>query len=360
MFEPGYRGILPWRGVDESQYAVRLERALLDPWHADTNNGFWPGPGAAEGGYFGYMEHAVGFLLSWTGWNAVWVSLLVSALLSPLAIPLVVALARYYTSSRAVALLASIIYYVCMGFLRRPFHPAWSAPLVVAALVSLHWWWRKPTYRSAVVAGVLLAGLVYTSYVWAWSFGWCVAAVLLLCLGVTRKSECFAVRLRSGTVGVGLALAVALPAFWSSFQVTHSALYAAVADRTEILATRAIESPIRSVMTLIVAASVVWYVGRRRLLWDRYMTLVAMTIASVLVLNQQLITGHVFSFSTHYNFYIALVCTLVIVAFVEQRAMQPAPLIVAAVAAVFVLAGVPDYSGRLDVLAAPPVDAMQY
>ena len=353
---------MPWTGVDANQYVVRLQEVLVNPLHGDASNGYWSGTTAPHGTYWAGLERLVGLLFSWTGWSGPLVALVVTIFVSPLAVPLVAQLTRHYTSSRSKALVASVLFYFCLDFLQRPVHPAWSGPLAIGTLLALHNWWQKPIPRTAVVSGFLLGLLPWTSYPWAWTFPWTAGGLLLLLIAVTRSSPLFHKRVRTVGLAIAVALLIASGSFWISYQMLRNPNFPVVADRTEILITHALESPIRSMVILLFTLCAWWCLGWNQQMRERHAPLLAMLVASVVVMNQQLVDGHVFSLSTHYYIYIALAAVLLMVALFEVGRRKPAAIAGIGLSALFLSGSVIDSfrNNSYSELEPPPAKQTQY
>lgn len=362
---PMYQGLLPWVGPDESQYSVRLQEALVGPPTGDASNGFWSGASTADGAYYAGMERVTGFLLGWLGWPAPFVAAILTILISPLTLVLVALLITSYSSSRVLALIGSAAYFVSMGMFRRAFHPAWSGPLVIGTILALHYWWRRPSWRNAIMAGLLLGGLPYV-YLWSWTFTWAFAAILGVLALAFRASDLRWRRIQTGILLAVVALAVGSGAFWKTWTLSHNEHFAAVTERTEILSTRELESPLRSGVTILVALGVLWIFAREGRERPERWALLAGVLTSVVVMHQQLVHGRVFSFSTHYHPYISLVYASVIVAILREgwRTLfdwrKPVGIATMLAAALFPLGGLIDYGAGMDLLRAPSESTMRY
>lgn len=334
-----YRGAPLFFGTDESHYVVRLQEGLLQPF-ADTSNGIFSSP-AVHGLQPAGLEMLFGTAFGWTGWSGTTVMILLSVLFAASLVPLLLSFLRQVGATPMVALVGAWGYFlVFLGVMRRFVHQSWSLPLTVVALLCLVRFWREPTDRRAVMAGVLL-GVLPHAYLWSWTFAWTVAGVgccLLWGTGMLRRPW------RHLTLLIAGVLALAVPYFWQMVGNMASPIAREVAERSSVIYARGVESPTRSVLLFLLAVSAIvslW--PRRRESWA--LPLLTLLLAPVIVLHQQFLHGQVISFSTHYYPYVCLVSVAALAALLSQsRARRDWPLLL--LSSLFLAAALWDYSGR--------------
>ncbi len=345
-----YNGLLPYKGEDESMYLVRLQEGLTNPL-GQVSNGIWsqgnPPPGLQQAG----MERILGVAFSWSGINASWLALLVTLFITPLVLVLSTQLFRRAGVPFGWACIASVIFFIAIGYARRYPHPAWSLPATLTALLLLWRWYEDARYPKAILAGISLGLLTYV-YLWSWTFAWAFAGLLCLA-GLLGYKASPRMGLKSMIV---LWIAVLIAAWpFISTMLGHSVnpLFAEASARAGLAYTHWPESIPRSIITAIVAVAAV-------ILWTKkgerkeVIPLVCLCIASAVVYSQSIVHGKVMSFSSHYVTYFLLTAALLCARVILKGEWKTIAGSIAVIAAlIFAIPAMWDSGGRVRALRAP-------
>ncbi|TSC80413.1 MAG: hypothetical protein G01um101425_67 [Candidatus Peregrinibacteria bacterium Gr01-1014_25] len=344
MLDPAYRGLIPYNGPEEAMYLLRTQEALLHPWNGIVSNGVWSGIGAPPGMQMAGGEHLIGLFLGWTGIAAPYVVLALTALIAPLILVLTSLLARRWGLPPVWALASGVLVFWLVAFGHRFFHPGFSLPLVLAALIALSTWWDRPGRHSSVLAGALLGAGVHL-YFWSWTFLWVTAGLLALACIADRRLPQRPGLLRSLPLLGGVTVLVALPAIAQMVEARAHPAYTETAVRVGLVASRGLESPVRSLLTALFALALLWSM---RHAWRRYGVLLASSVALAIVYSQQLIHGLVISFSSHYYQYVCVIALLGAFVALRVRPRAVSTWVAVGIAGLFIAGGVHDYGKRID------------
>lgn len=352
------RGMLPFRGPDESLYLIRLQEGLLDP-AADTTNGIWSGAHDTVGMQMALMERIAGWIFGWTGLDSLWVGLIVTAFLAPTAILLAAALMRRCGASRLQAFAGAVAFFIVMGLLRRFFNPSWSMPLTMLCLLLLWRWWERLRWRDLLPAGMIL-GLLPGVYFWSWTYAWAVYGLLgAFVLDAWRRPDARK-RLTQYVANGAFTLVVASPLLYRTYAVSLDPLFEESSLRMGLIHARQLESLPRSLLILLVAAGG-FALFRHREDRHRMAPLLAMAIGAFAVMHQQFVHGRIMSFSSHYYWYLCLSAALMLAAILGRKCWRRPEAIIAGCASLVLLgAAWFDYHGRLTLLRAPTGWAMEF
>lgn len=349
-------GMIPYRGIDESLYLIRLQEGLLSPF-ADTTNGIWGGEGAPAGMQMALMERTAGWLFGWTGLDATMIAILVTAFVAPTAILLMAALLRRVGSSRMQALLLSLLFFVVMGLLRRTFNPSWSMPILMMAIAMLWRWWESRHMRDMVMAAVLF-GVLPGVYFWAWTYGWAVLGILfLLSLHAYNSAEGRKRILQFAALGI-LTLLVASPILFQIWQTAHDPIFPEASLRMGLLYARAFESLPRSVLIALLAGGALWVLRRDPI--EKSAPLLAIVLAAFVVMHQQFVHGRIMSFSSHYYWYVCLAAMLATGAVLARWKWRPGHIAVLGSSSLLLFGAWIDYQGRLTLLFPPSEASLRF
>lgn len=345
-----YNGLLPYKGEDESMYLVRLQEGLTNPL-GQVSNGIWsqgnPPPGLQQAG----MEKLLGAAFSWTGINASWLALLVTLFITPLILVLTTHLLRKTGVPFGWACVASVLFFIAIGYARRYPHPAWSLPATLTAILLVWRWWEDASYQKAILAGITLGLLTYV-YLWSWTFAWAFAG--LLCLAGLMGYKASA---RMGIKSMIVLWVAVLVAAWSFIYAmvaaSASPVFAEASARAGLAYTHWPESIPRSIITAVVAISaiVLWKKKGER---KEVIPLMCLCLASAVVYSQSIIHGRVMSFSSHYVTYFLLTVALLCARVTFKGEWKTIAGSIAVIAAlIFAIPAMWDSGGRIRALRAP-------
>lgn len=350
-------GMMPYRGIDESLYAIRLQEALLSPL-ADATNGIWGGVGAPSGMQMALMERTAGWIFGWTGLDATVVAVLITAFAAPTAILLMSALLRRAGSSYRQALLLSLAFFIVMGLLRRTFNPSWSMPILMAALLALWRWWDTLRVRDALLAAFLL-GILPGIYFWAWTYGWAVAGILFLCALTEVRGAEGRRRVVRFTGLLLMTVFVASPLLFQIWQTSQDPIFPEASLRMGLLYARGFESIPRSILLTFLAIGTFLGLRREKPMMS-HLPLLAIVLAAFAVMHQQFIHGRIMSFSSHYYWYVCLAAMLASGALLARPRWGVGHIAVFGSTLLLLLGAWNDYHGRLTLFAAPSEGALRF
>ncbi|MDD5054970.1 MAG: hypothetical protein PHZ00_01740 [Candidatus Peribacteraceae bacterium] len=297
LFDPAYRGLLPYLSADHLYYALHVQEALLG---GDVSNGIFS-LGNVSGVQPVGLEIVAGWLFGWTHLTGGDVVRIVTLVVFPLWLPLGYIVLRKTGSSRIVAMVAAAgFFWLNILAVHRYVHQSWSFPCFLIGLWLLVRWWQSPRFSTAVAAGAW-TGMMTQVYFWNWTFLATVLGCLTLCTVLPRctRGTNGSVYRRTLPVLWGAFFLLALPYIVQTLGNLQSPFFAETARRSALLLTREIESWPRSIVTVVLAVSGI--VTAYRYADQKHLgPLLALASAPALVLNQQLIHGRVISFSTHF------------------------------------------------------------
>lgn len=309
VIQPEFKGILVHLNSDEYQYLARIQEALSGrPQQAAQP---YVGDPYAPGMHFALIEQAEGILFRWTGWRAATVFQVMDTVIPMLLFFLLFAFFRLAGFSRPRSLVGVFLFVIPLLYsLNRPIHQRESFLLVLVTLLLCILAIERRSVLAALAGGAML-GVLFGVYLWAWMFTWTYVGLLLLWELIVWRSQRSIVPFRKSRAGL-LALAVctgvivATPFLLSIFQSMRHPLYDEMAFRQGMFFSRLPESWIYSSIFLLM--SVVFLFARRRLpqLQGAKMYAILFPVAVTVVINQQMVHGHVLAFTSHFTFAIAL------------------------------------------------------
>lgn len=344
-FSPLYQGLTIARDKDYANYESRLERALKGhPEEAD--NAITPLRSGIEGVQTAGMENMIAFLFGWTGLEAPKLAVVVTGLAMTLSFCLFFVLFSLLEFAPRPALgMTLILFLVLFDNFGRVMHPGWSFVPTVLALLTFFLFTKHPTWMRAMVAGALL-GILPSLYFWSWCYVWAGAACMILFSRPPRKMVILL---------AAVTLLVAAPFFLHTFLLSRAPFYDEVMVRASFLMQRTPESWPRSLLLL---TQTVLFLS----LWKRYGQMrsyracAALLLGILIAMHQNVIHGKVLMFSSHFYPHL-LVSTVVAGAFVlVHRAPLARRVLIAGIAAVFLIAGLRDYFPAHRFLIPQPVD----
>jgi len=307
--QPESQGILVHMNSDEYQYLARIEEALTGrPEQAAQP---YIGDPYASGMHFALIEQAEGALFRWTGWRAATVFQVMDSIIPIFLFFVLFALLRLAGFSRPRSLGGVFLFVLPLLYsLNRPIHQRESFLLVLITILLCILAVERRSVLAAIAGGAML-GALFGIYLWAWMFSWTYVGLLLLWELIAWWSKRRSVSLLRSRVGllalmVGTGLVAASPFLLSIVRSMSHPLYDEMAFRQGMFFSHVPESWIYSALFLTMSA--VLLIARRRLpeLKGVKQYAILFPIAVVVVINQQLVHGHVLAFTSHFTFAIAL------------------------------------------------------
>ncbi len=345
---PDYAGLMIIRSTDDGQYQAKVRAALLGR-DGEVSNGMTGGVPAAKGGAPALLEWIVGRSFSWSSLHAPEVLLLFTVFITPLIFPLLSSFLLALFGSRFLALFGALLYVVSfVSPLQKPIHMSLSLPLTIGALFALFSVWQRPTRANMLLAGLCLGALV-SVYFWSWTYAWAVLGWLLL-LHLAFRPSAPSKRSQTtrmlGVIGIGLVLAA--PTVWHTISVALSmpTIFQETAMRSTIIHTRGVESMARSALLLLTTLSALQYLRRSGGLRVRSETALfplAMLLAAVTVMHQNVLHGTVFTFSSHYYPFVCLSMLMVLLFVLSEGTWTRWKFFTALLASLFLGAALFDY-----------------
>lgn len=309
ILHPQFRGILVHLNSDEYQYLARLEEALTG--RPEQSAQPYVGDPYAQGMHYAFIEQAEGMLFGWTGWRAATVFQVMDGVIPPLLFFAVIFFFRLSGFSRRSALGGALLFVLPLFYsLNRPIHQRESFLLVLSTILCVMLAMEKKSRFFTVLAGAAL-GALFGVYLWAWMFAWTYVGLLLFVelfawLRQRERLPFLNTRLWTVVCVVGVGVIAALPFLAGIMRGMQHPLYAEMAFRQGMHFTRLPESWIYSLLFLFM--SVVLLLMRRKVkeLQGPKMYAILFPVAVFVVINQQVIHGHVIAFTSHFTFAIAL------------------------------------------------------
>ena len=315
---PGYDHLLIMRSTDDGQYHAKVRAVLLGRFDEATN-GMTGGNPPAQGGAPALLETAVGWMFLPTGLKAPQVFMLLVIFITPLFFPLLVGLLRMLSFSRALSFAGATLFTTAfLSPLQKPIHMSVSLPFSILTLLLLVLAWRRQGVWLAIVAGIFL-GLSVGTYFWAWTYLWSVVAwvAVFACVAATRHTMDRRQGLLLGLM-IAIACVVAAPIVAHVWQLHGSnPTFEQTAMRSTIIHSRMFESPARNALLAVIAVAVYWLACRRRKQEDAWA--VAIVLAGVTVMYQNLIHGVIFTFASHYYPFVCLSALVALLYAVRAR-----------------------------------------
>ncbi|MFH0851703.1 MAG: hypothetical protein V1876_03050 [Candidatus Peregrinibacteria bacterium] len=305
---PLSKGILVHLNSDEYQYLARVEEALTGrPGQAAQP---YVGDPYVPGMHFALVEQTEGLLFRWTGWRAATVAQVMDTVIPFLLFLALFAFFRLAAFSRPRSLAGAWLFVLPLFYsLNRPIHPRESFLLVLVTILLCILTVERRKAGIAVAAGVML-GLLFGAYLWAWMFAWTYTVLLFLweiLLWRKERSHVPFRRSRAGLLVLAMAagVIVANPFLVSIIRSMRHPLYGEMAFRQGMFFTRLPESWIYSALFLLMSA--VLLLARRRVpeLQGAKRFAILFPVAVAVVINQQVVHGHVLAFTSHFTFAIA-------------------------------------------------------
>lgn len=309
--DPGFKGIELHAYDAEVHYTARVKEVMEG--HLRLGNVFLPNkdlpyalpvlPELVVGG--------VGALLSITAVQAVQVSQFV---LGFLVFIFFVRFISLFVKHRSVALI-TVFGMMCAGFLigepqwiwrimtqgfvpsegllfGRPINPAWSVLFTLIGLYHAVRWYDEQKRRSLWMGALACVVLIY-SYI----YGWTIVLTAGVGIGVLSVARHRRLPWKDLLIVAGTSVILVLPYLYNLRRLTHDVRYPALTMRFGVLSSYA------PILNFTAVAALIVFFCLCRGAWARYRWVLLWLAASwLIVLNQQLITGHVIQ-TGHYHWY---------------------------------------------------------
>ncbi|MDD5103098.1 MAG: hypothetical protein PHX93_01725 [Candidatus Peribacteraceae bacterium] len=307
--QPESQGVLVHLNSDEYQYLARLEEALTG--RPEQSAQPYVGDPYVSGMHFALIEQVEGMLFRWTGWRAATVFQILDSVVPVLLFLSLLLFFRLAGFSRRRTLGGALFFMLPLLYsLNRPIHQRESFLLVLSAILLMMWALERRSLAATLLGGALL-GVLFGVYLWAWMFAWTYAGLLLLwelAAWWRQRSSVSFRRSRARRMFLLLTVGViaASPFIISILHSMQNPLYAEVAFRQGMHFTHLPESWIYSSLFLLM--SLVLLFARRRMpeLQGSKQYAILFPMAVFVVINQQVVHGHVLAFTSHFTFAIAL------------------------------------------------------
>lgn len=302
ILNPASRGVLVTLNTDESLYRARVEEALAGtPSHATQP---FTGEPWAPGAQFALIEQVEGLAFRWTGFRAATVFQIMDFLIPVLLFLTVIALLRFAEFSRRWSLFGALLFLLPVLYgLNRPVHQRTSFLLVLVAILLAMHALEKRNLWYALGAGFLL-GTLQGVYLWSWMYAWIYFGLLFLWELVAWWRSRSREKLQDARFGTLIVLCIlgaisALPYVSLTFRLSKLSLYQDMAWRQALHAGHLPESWIYSVLFLLMAVGLLLAARSVPSLAGRKRYILLFPLAVLVDLNQQLVHGHIFLFTSH-------------------------------------------------------------
>jgi len=309
LIQPESKGILVHLNSDEYQYLARLEEALTGrPEQAAQP---YLGDPYAPGMHFALIEQAEGALFRWIGFRAATVFQVMDSVIPILLLLSLLLFFRLAGFSRPRSLLGSALFLLPLFYsLNRPIHQRESFLLVLLTILLIMLALERRSMFCTLLGGVAL-GVLFGVYLWAWMFAWTYAGLLLLWEFVVWWRQRRHVSFRRSRVGrlillLIVGIAAASPFLFSMFRAMQNPLYEEMAFRQGMHFTHLPESWIYSAIFLFLSLFLLFARRRMPTLQGSKQYAILFPVAVFVVINQQVVHGHVLAFTSHFTFAIAL------------------------------------------------------
>ena len=302
IINPASRGVLVTLNTDESLYRARVEEALVGtPSHATQP---FTGEPWAPGAQFALIEQVEGLAFRWTGWRAATVLQIMDFVIPVLLFLTIFALLRFAQFGRKRSLFGALLFLLPVLYgLNRPVHQRTSFLLVlVTILLVAHALERRNLWWA--LAGGFLLGTLQGVYLWSWMFAWIYMGLLFLWELIVWWRSRPREKLRDSRFGTLIVLCIigaisAFPYVFLTFKFSQFPLYQDMAWRQALHAGRWPESWIYSLLFLAMSAGLLFAVRSKPELAGRKRFILLFPLAVLVDINQQLIHGHIFLFTSH-------------------------------------------------------------
>lgn len=280
------------------------------------------------------LEQVIGMAFAWTHLRAITVLQILDSVMPPLLFLILFWFLRRCGFSQRMSFVGALLFFILELYsLNRPIHQRDSFLLVLLSLSCILESQRGKRFLGFL--GGALLGLLVGVYFWSWTFAWAFFGLLMLFefsewahgqwhpkhpysamflralswmrdrlpLIRTKRVPRRSILEWQWLILYGcMAVLFATPFVLQLFAASSHPLYPDVLRRLELIHSRALESPVRSVLFLLMVAGLGGAYIRAYPLLRRYREVILFLLTALIVLNQQLIHGVTFLFSSHYLF----------------------------------------------------------
>mgnify|MGYP005636657569 CR=1 FL=1 len=296
MHHEDARGVLVSLNSDESIYLARVQESLSD--RPELSAEAFMGHDSVEGSQFALIERVYGNMFRLTGWNASEVFRLMDSVVPVLLFLSIFFFLRLCGFRKDIAFGGAALFCLVQLYnLSRPIHMRASFFLMLWSLIGITAAYHKKWWGVAL-GGVML-GLLVAVYVWSFMFAWAFwgALFLIALLQFWRKKglESWHFLLLTGLVG----LVAAVPAVIQYMNLLSHPLYEYAQFRSGIHPSRMPESLVYSGLFLVMLVGLGMTYRTHASTLKRFTPVLALVIAAVVYMNQQVVHGQTFNFVSH-------------------------------------------------------------
>ena len=308
---PDAQGVLVSLNSDESIYLARVQESLSG--RPELSAEAFIGYDSVEGSQFAPIERLYGTVFRFTGMNAAGVFRIMDSV-----IPVLIFLSLFFFfqlcgfDKRSAFIGAALFCVLQLYNLSRPIHMRASFLVMLWALIGLTAAYRQKWWGMAV--GGLLLGLLVGVYVWSFMFAWAYWGALLL-VGFWLHRESCRFILFTGLIG----FLAAIPAVMQYMELLSHPLYEAAQFRSGIHPSRLPESLAYSGAFLLMLFGVSISFSHYKNACKRYVPVLALVLAAVVYMNQQVVHGQTFNFVSHGIFSLMAAAIAVALLIIELR-----------------------------------------
>jgi hypothetical protein len=312
---PASKGLPVQLNSDEGVYIARVEEALNG--RGDQAAEAFIGASNLPGSQTALLERAIGTAFRFTGFRAMTVLQIMDSIVI---VGLFLLLFWFFRLSGFRELPS---YFGALAFIlielyniNRPIHQGASFCLVLLSLCFLlrgfgigpllcQGFGGQVGKKSIVmgVAGSFLLGILIGVYFWAWTFAWTWAAILVLSLLFTRKTEKISGRLI--VTYAGIAVFSGLPAIFELLALRRHPFFAEAVFRSGIYYSHLPESWPYSILFALMVIGVLMAMRTTDIL-QKHRSAIVTVVTCFILIHQQVIHGTVFNFVSHYLFAMAV------------------------------------------------------
>ena len=304
---PSYQGLVPLRTNDDGAYYDRIQTALLGRYD-EVDNGITGGNIKGAGSVL--PELFIGFALAGTGLHGPEAGALAIIVCAPLFFLFFTRFLRRIGALPWIALAAAAACtVVLLSPLQRPINLSFTLPLTALTLLLFARVQSGPSPWTYLVPTVVVTAILPGIYFWAWTFLWMTLLCMYLLSTFTLPSSTDHQRLSLRLLVTGGLTALGsvplLQRIWLS-QATNPHFADTAYYRSGVYPSYWIESPIRSVLLLLlVLCSAVLFICNRTLRRSLLLPF-ALSLSAFIVMHQNLLHGKDLMFSSHYYPFICL------------------------------------------------------
>jgi hypothetical protein len=333
------RGVLVSLNSDESIYLARVQESLSD--RPELSAEAFMGHDSVEGSQFALIERMYGNMFRFTGWNAAEVFRLMDSVAPVLLFFSVFFFLQLCGFRKEVAFGGAALFCLVQLYnLSRPIHMRASFFLMLWSLIGVTAAYHKKWWGVAL--GGLMLGLLVAVYVWSFMFAWAFWGALLLVAFMQSRKESglcsWHFLFLTGLVG----LVAAIPAIMQYMDLLSHPLYEYAQFRSGIHPSRLPESFVYSGLFIVMLAGLGITYRAHASTVKHFTPVIALVIASVVYMNQQVVHGQTFNFVSHGIFSLMLAAISVVLL---ACALRPRWLLLSIAAASVYIAAIA-YDGR--------------